>query len=242
VTHPSQWKQVHLADVGTSEPFLARLTLGLVEILNATSFARREEITSGLMNMTTECLIPAFLSLRVLRRIAGSPDEPLLTKTKQFDDMCKSLWSAYKDRMQSVTRLMGYDIGFLFQKDSVFEEGCKEFVKVHPEVSEELIARMKGNRATWQPELARFRNDYLEHQKIQREDVAAFYSLPRAEETFRNVWITVEEILVLLMAAGLHPMTCLREIPENERNPSNPLRFGFAWRTPPTLSESPSNP
>ncbi len=220
------------ADVGTEEPFVARVSLGLLEVLNATSYQKRDEIKSAIWGLTRDCLMPAFISLRELRKIAGDPEVPILTKTKNFDDMCRSLWAAYRDRMKSAARLMGYDIGFLFDKDSLFEKGCEEFPKTHPLVNVELIGRMKLSRATWQRDLARFRNDYLEHQKLTQEEVAEFYSLPRAEALFERVWVSIEEILVILLAAGLHPSSCLREIPEAERNPANPLRFGFAWRKP----------
>src|SRR5712692_9182054 len=143
VTHPSQWKPALFADVGTQEPFVARVALGLCEVLDATFYEKREKIRSAVFRLTTECLMPAFLSLRELRKIAGNPEVPMVTKIKNFDDMYKSLWTAYKDRMQSAARLMGYDIGFLFGKDSVFEDGCKDFLKANPHVSDELISRMK---------------------------------------------------------------------------------------------------
>ena len=60
--------------------------------------------------------------------LSGNPNVGVLNKVKRFDDMCKSLWSAYKDRMQTAARVMAYDIGFLFQENSSFEEGCKAFV------------------------------------------------------------------------------------------------------------------
>ena len=228
-TPPSQWTRVPFADVGTEEPFIARIT-GLLDVLQATSYEKRDEIRDAVMTVLVDCLMPAFVSLRELRAIAGDPTAPILTKTKHFDDMCKSLWSAYKDRTQSAARLMGYEIGFLFQNDAEFEKGCAAFGYANPCVDKELIERMKSNRATWQPDLKRFRNDYLEHQKIPREEMAPFYSLQRAEELFERVWVAAEEILVLLMAARLPTATCLREIQEAERNPNNPKRFGFAWR------------
>jgi hypothetical protein len=43
------------------------------------------------------------------------------------------------------------------------------------------------------------------------------------------VWLSIEEILAMLLAAGLPPDVGLREIPEAERNPALPVRFGFAW-------------
>jgi hypothetical protein len=230
---PNEWKFKLFSDVGTSEPFVTRITIGLPEILDATFYENRDEISESILGLCMDCLLPAFLSLRELRKIVGNDEIPIVMKTKYCDDMYKSLWTAYKDRMKSTARLMGYDLGFLFQKDLAFEDGCKEFPKAHPEVSHELIIRMKGNRTTWQPDLARFRNEYLEHQKVKREDVAVFYSLEHAELTFRNVWITIEELLVILLATKLSPKMCLREIPEAERNPQVPKRFGFAWTNSP---------
>jgi len=211
------------------------MSLGLIEVLDSTLYQNKDEIKDVILRLFMECLIPAFLSLRELRKIADKEEIPELTKTKNFDDMCKSLWSAYKDRMQSVAKLLGYDIGFLFQRDSLFEQGCDDFLRAHPEVNAELISRMKGNRAKWQPDLLRFRNDYLEHQTIKREDVASLYSLQHAEMFFGNVWVAIEEILVILMAAKLPPMIELREIPESERIPSLPKRFGWALANPPQL-------
>jgi hypothetical protein len=228
------------ADVGSSEPFVARIPLGLADLLDGTTQLNKQEIKEAIMSAFVDCLMPAFLSLRELRQIAAKDEIPLANKTKHFDDMCKSLWSAFKDRMQIAAKLMGYDIGFLFQRDSLFEQGCTDFSKAHPEVSPVLIAEMKARRATWQSELARFRNDYLEHQTIKREEIAAFYSLERAERLFDSVWVAIEETLVVLIAAKLVPLAALREIPLAERNPACPKRFGWAWASlPPGALRSP---
>jgi len=40
--------------------------------------------------------MPAFMSLRELRTIAGDPNVGVLNKVKRFDGMCKSPWSAYR--------------------------------------------------------------------------------------------------------------------------------------------------
>lgn len=235
MTEPSQWKVRPYADVGTSELFVTRISLGLPDVLDGTFYENRDEINEAIVLLSMECLTQAFLSLRELRKVAADEKCPVLTKIKYFDDMCKSLWTAYKDRMQSVTQLMGYDIGFLFKRDSEFEKGCEDFLKSHPEVSAELIARMKVNRATWQQELSRFRNNYLEHKTIKQKDVATLYSLERAEVFFQKVWIAIEELLVILMAVKVSPMFGVREIPEAERNPVLPKRFGWALKHPQPL-------
>lgn len=146
---PNTWTIRHFADIGTNEPFVTRITLGLLEVLDGTLYKNKEEIKEAIAGLSMECLMPAFTSLRELRKIAGNSEIPTLTKIKNFDDMCRYLWTAYKDRMKGAAKLMGYDLGFLFQKDSAFEKGCDAFLKANPEVDPDLIARMKGNRATW---------------------------------------------------------------------------------------------
>jgi len=228
---PSQFHVLPYANVGAGEPFVARVMIGLLEILGAAPYREVEKgkIRDSITGLGTECLIPAFISLRELRQTANRPDVPVLNKTKNFDDVYKYLWTAYKDRTQTTARLMGYDIGFLFQKDSKFEEGCAAFPKANPDVSSELIRVMKIYRSTWQPELLRFRNDYLEHQTISREAVAEFYSLEKAERMFASVWIAIEEILVLLIAAKLSLGITIRELSKSEQVTGIPKRFGFAW-------------
>jgi hypothetical protein len=221
----------NFADVGTSEPFLARIALGLAEILDTTYYDKRNEIKAGIIE-TMNSLLSAFLSLRQLRGIADDRSAPLMTKVKHFDDMCGSLWTAYKDRMQNVTRLMGYNIGFLFEEDKKFEKGCASFPIEHPQVDGALIQRMKQHRATWQSDLERFRNQYIEHRKLKQEEVASFYSLARAEALFQSVWVGIEETLIILMAAGLPPAFCVHEIPQANRNPHAPKRFGISLRGP----------
>jgi hypothetical protein len=231
VANPFPFKFSNFADVGTSEPFLARIALGLLEILDTTYYPKRTEIKAGIME-TMKSLMSAFIALRHLRSVAGDPSAPLMTKMTHFDDMCGSLWTAYKDRMQNVTQLMGYNIGFLFETDAKFEKGCASFPTEHPQVDGALIQRMKQHRATWQSDLERFRNQYIEHRKLKQEDVASLYSLPNAEAFFKNVWVGIEETLIILMAAGLPPALCLLEIPQADRNPQVPKRFRVSLRGP----------
>lgn len=233
LTEPRNWKVHRFADVGSSEPFMARIAIGLPEILGVTSFRNRDEIQEVIVDLAFQCLTPAFMSLRELRKIASDDKIPLLQKTKHFDDMCKTLWSAYKDRMQTAAKLMGFDVGFLFQSNAIFNQGCARFLQANPVIGPHLIALMKYNRDTWQTGLMVFRNDYLEHQKLKSTEVQAYYSLERAETLFENVWIGIEEILVYLMSTALPKMVGLREIPESERSPDLPKRFGWSYSDQP---------
>jgi len=62
----------------------------LPEVLNATLYPKRKEINSAILAIVMDCLMPAFMSLRELRTIAGDHNVGVLNKVKRFDDICKS--------------------------------------------------------------------------------------------------------------------------------------------------------
>jgi hypothetical protein len=76
----------------------------------------------------------------------------------------------------------------------------------------------------------RYRNDYLEHRVAEPDAkmIAAFHRLGSAEATFENVWQAMEDYVALYVIASLPPEIQVVEIPEAERDPSRPTRFGFA--------------
>ena len=239
MVEPHKWKTQRYADVGTSEPFLVRIVVGLPEILGGTKFGdkNKDAIQTAIVDIGSDCLTQAFMALLEFRKAANDPDAAILSKTKPFDDMCKWLWTAYKDRMVTATKLMGYDIGFLFQDDKKFEKGCTAFSANHPEVHAELIERMKLYRTGWQNLLCDFRNEFLEHRSKASNSYAGFYSLKNAEVLFENVWTAIEDILILLMEPKVPVGFAIREIPEAERTPAMPKKYGWAWAqstAPPT--------
>jgi len=222
------------ADVGTKEPFVARTSLGLIDILQAIDLPNKQAISEEIITMLSGSLMPAFLSLRELRKCVDKSDVPVVTKAKHFDDFYRHLWAAYKDRMQKVARLMGFDVGFIFKNDSSFEKEAAQFQSDHPKVHHSFAARLAQDRNLWQTSLSRFRNEFLEHQSLQRESVAGFYELEKAEIAFDNVWMAIEDIIVDLAASMLPPFFQIVEIPEQNRDPACPKRFGFAFVNPPT--------
>jgi hypothetical protein len=225
------------ADVSTQEPFVARIGLGLSDVLDGTELPNKQEIKEELMSgVLFGSLVPAFGSLKELRALTGRSDVAEITQIKNFDDMYRHLWAAYKDRMQKVMALMGFDIGFAFTDEKSFVRGCEQFRAKHPGVDAALLDMLAVDRATWQSQLAKFRNKYLEHQSLRREYVADLYTLDKAEIAFHNVWEAIEDILAILAASKLYPGVQLVEIPEATRNPQCPKRFGFAWAGPPPLA------
>ncbi len=61
-------------------------------------------------------------------------------------------------------RALGFDIGFLFQKDDAFEKGASAFVEQHPQLAD-LVEMMRRDRADFQKRVGEYRNDYIEHRK-----------------------------------------------------------------------------
>ena len=59
---------------------------------------------------------------------------------------------------------MGFDIGFLYQKDMKFEEGLRRFRVDWPGLQAEFEMFLRQTRAEWQNEFSEFRNRLVEHQ------------------------------------------------------------------------------
>lgn len=169
-----------------------------------------------LQNLVLECLIPAFLSLRELRQSVGK-EVPILTKLKHFNDMYRTLWTAYKDRMQTIVKMLGFNIGFLFENDQKFEKGCAQFLADNPRIHPEFHDMLKWDKDSWQNRMSKLRNDLLEHKTLKPEDFPEFYTLQSAEVAFDNVWMAIEDILATLASSRFSQQFCLTEIP-NTRN------------------------
>lgn len=222
-----------MSDVGAGEPFVSRIALGLSDVLNAMFVQNNEDeskaqvVKEELQNLVLECLIPAFLSLRELRQSVGK-EVPILTRLKHFNDMYRTLWTAYKDRMQTIVKMLGFNIGFLFENDQKFDKGCAQFLADNPRIHPEFHDTLKWDRDTWQNRLSKLRNDLLEHKTLKPEDFPEFYNLQSAEVAFDNVWFAIEDILATLAASRFSKQFCLIEIP-NSRNHTALKRFAFGF-------------
>ncbi|GAI53720.1 unnamed protein product, partial [marine sediment metagenome] len=109
----------------------------------------------------------AFISLRELRKFetqgAKGGRVPIITINKSYYNLYNNLWVAYKDGMQRVVKLLGFDVGFLFQKENQFKQGCENFLKQHPNVNQAFTKMLADVRKSWQNILSTIRNYYLEH-------------------------------------------------------------------------------
>jgi hypothetical protein len=218
----------HYANFGTEEPWVARLMLGLRELVFAVpAFGGTRDDFMIELGEVFESLGMAFEELRALReRLADGA--PALDVERSYASFYGYLWKAYKDRFQVAMKALGLDIGFLFQKDFLFEARAAELAGRQPELSD-LIGLMRRDRTEFQKALADYRNNYLEHRRGDPDPrlVGAFHRLDSAETTFENVWQAIEDYVALYVIATLPPFIRVVEVPEQERDPARPTRFQF---------------
>jgi hypothetical protein len=231
---PSQWEVKLFSDIGAGEPFVSRLFIELATVLDAMQVTSADEIKKTdeakeqLGRLMIDCLMPAFVSLRELRNSDRDDKVPELTKTKHFNDLYGSLWTAYKDRTQKVAKILGFNIAFLYDNDKKFTEGCTKFAVDHPAVDGNFFKMLKWHRDNWQNELSKLRDKWIEHQVLKPEDVKKFYNLKTANAIFDCVWLAIEDIIGFLAGAKLSPSVQLAELPDGN-GPTAMKRFCFMW-------------
>jgi hypothetical protein len=216
------------ARFGTGEPWVARLMFGLPELVYAVpAFGSTRDDFRAKLGEVFESLGMAFEALRDLRARTTS-GVAALDVERAYESFYGHVWRAYKDRFQTAMRVLGLDIGFLFQKDAKFEAAAGALVEGHPELHD-LVTLMRRDRAEFKKALSHYRNTYLEHRVTEPDPrlVAAFHRLDSAENMFENVWHAIEDYVALYVIANLPPFIQVIEVPEEERDASRPTRFQF---------------
>lgn len=216
----------HLADFGTSEPWVARIMLGLSDIIAATPLNGRDDVRDALGDVFY-ALSDAFNDLRRLRQLTadGAPRSEL---DAAFSSFYVHLWRAYKDRFQKFIGTLGFDLGFLWKRAKDFNAIAPKFLAKHPKLDEAFLEMLADERQSWQDKFAAIRDDHLEHHKpLPPEFIANFYNLDQAELLFSNAWEAIEDIAATLLSTLLPPVLSLSEIPQGQRDPSVPKRLGF---------------
>jgi hypothetical protein len=196
---PNQWTVVKFADVGTSEEFVRRM-LELFDLLGGTPIPdkQKEVVRDAIADILNEGLLPTFLKLRNIRLSVGA-SLPLVDRLQLYEDFARKLWKSYKDLTQRAAAAMGFEIGFVFQKEPKFEQGLKAFREGNPLVVDNFEEYFRATRKNWQNDLAQFRNGFLEHKKGQRNDFTQFYDPAMVDGLFDVVCRTIVDILVCLM-------------------------------------------
>lgn len=225
---PNQWPKVYFANVGTSEEFVDLFSGEFLELVDASAIYGDEQraVKDAIMTILIEGLMPAFEHLRKIRQSVSTP-VPELNRRQLYEDFARVLWHAYKDLMPKAAMLLGFDIGFQFQKDATFKNGIAKFNEEHPSLIMDIPGVLRRQRVNWQKGLSEFRNDFLEHRK---QDIAAFESYYRpetAEMLFNHAWRTMADLLPVFIEAHFAPTVSIKEIPLAERDPKRPRRFQF---------------
>lgn len=116
---------------------------------------------------------------------------------------------------------------YLADRATAFEKGCQEFGKKYPELPT-FGDWVKSVRVSTEKLIA-IRNNFLEHQNYPRGEFMDYYKPGVAQALFDCVWQEAEGMLAVFISKHFPREVKLRIIPENERDPALPKKFGFAW-------------
>jgi hypothetical protein len=231
-----------ISDFGTSEPWVARIHLTFLDLLKfvrpgpveevkklsgpeivATTKAKQEAAT-GLIFALAEDLGQAFIELRRIRQPDGTMATEL-AQSKAYRDLYGHLWAAYKSRFQKLMGTLGYDVGFVFDKDSKFETRATEFLAQHPDIDASLVDRVRNDRAGWQKALADYRNDGEHNTTVPLFNGHPMHDQRSAEVIFSNVWHEIEDIFIACMVEEFGKQLTIFEIPKADRDPRCPKKY-----------------
>ena len=223
-----------LASFGTGEPWVARVVIALPELLDATPLEpESKEEARRAIGLIHEELGMASQTLRDVERLAAQPSAAELELLRAYTDLYDHLWRAYKDRFPKLACALGYDIGFLFQKQATFEARLEQFVAENPGLPADFAAMLARGRASWQNGLALFRNEVLQHRHVVDPRLVRVLLRPDSARTvFDNVWQAIEDIATCFISLALPPIVALDQIPERDRDTSCPRRFRLALTAP----------
>jgi hypothetical protein len=220
------------ADIGTDEQFV-REFLEVATLLDGVYLPNEAKKATKelLMSVMVDGVMPAFLELRAIRESKGK-DLPVIDRHQLFEDFTRKIWKAYKDLTQTAVRSMGFNIGFLYQGEKEFESGLADFRKQFASVYPNFELYLRGVRNTWQNDLSKFRNSFVEHQQAERSEFAKFYDPELVEELFFAAWRTVVNIFVMLMNLLTPPWSQIVEHCDEVHGPGWPNRFRWDINVP----------
>jgi len=225
---PRDWDKAQFSSTPGEGPFMEFFFGEIYDLVNTSTIdgKDREELRDAIMVMVTEGLLPAYEDLRAIRAYKDQ-QIPVLNRKKHCDDFVRALWHGYKDLMPKIAALLGYDIGFLFQRDGKFKSGLEAFVAENRDhLLLDVAEFMPRQRDGWQDELKTFRNEYLEHRD---EDVASqvekFYEPAWAETVFVHAWRTAAELIVFLLETRFPPQMSIMHRTMERQFPNHPRLY-----------------
>lgn len=192
------------SDVGMGEVFMARLVHLHDRILSGVyGLDNKKEIKNSIMRVIFDGLEPAFRSLREIRKEWADDKVPEKRKRQHIENVYLYLTIAFKDRFQQTAKEFGYDIGFIFQKDSAFEKEAEKFIKLYPKIGNDLVQVAKYHRANWLSKIISVRNDVIDHagekDRERIKELEKGLTLQYAESLFDNCWRAIEDAILLFV-------------------------------------------
>lgn len=257
VVRPVQpdWTFQKVADEGSSSPFMARLMIGMLRLRDTVS----EAVDRGRLDEPYDFVIKSLISARdAMReltkvwedherkvderevahvrgkalRIDESVDREL---GQEADAFLNAASRVLKKGMQDVARVLGVNIGFLFQKESAFETGVNALQSSDPSLADYL-----RQARTWSETVQQARNA-VEHEgwTLPRVEYARAGDKIKAIEpgiigrpvtefmafTFDRLVCFVEDVTAHLLKQKLPNLTTLTEVPLTQRPAEVPERF-----------------
>jgi len=245
-----------IGDEGSTSPFIARLMMGVMEIRDAVyddEVGRNrfdelyDPILSGLRSAreTSQDIAKDWEQHRAkvesgaivsangrLVRISENIDRSM---KRDLESFLNTAVRTIKHSLQTLTKYLGIDIGFLFQKESPFQLGIKKTRAFDPALADYLLATRQ-----WSEPLLLMRND-LEHSTFPalkvsyvldnspvRAEEPRFDQKPITEFTkdvLSRICCFVEEMTVFCLRRKLPGGFEIAEVPRTERDPIAPSRF-----------------
>jgi len=244
-----------IGDEGTSSPFVARLMLGVMQIRDAVYDDKTRlhfdklyaPVLSGLQNAreTSQDIAKEWEQHRAkvesgaivrasgrMVRISESIDR---SQKRDLEGFLNTAVRTIKNSLQVLANDLGMDIGFLFKKESAFQEGITKTRAFDPILADYLLATRQ-----WSEPLVLMRND-LEHGTIPvpkvsymldsspvRADEPRFNGRPITEftnEVLDRIYCFVEEITVYCLRKKLPRGFEVTELPLADRDLRAPERF-----------------
>lgn len=209
------------SNFGTDELWVARVWLQTKDILKYISLPNNDELDFR-FDRVVEQLEIACIHLRRIEDQKAFLRLPTFDQHAEYVAFYNSVWWAYKDRFQLFMKELGFDIGFVFQKDKDFEKGAKKFANAHPDVAE-FIEVARTDRKLWQNQLALHRNAL--HSGDRRGEKHDPDNPNDARMIFDNVWQAIEEDFAYLGEKVMDEAWTLVEVPEEQRDDTIPVRF-----------------
>lgn len=253
---PSKFVVQKLADEGSSSPFMARLYLGMFRLRDVVfpDYAKRdifdkpyERVMEALLNTRSASQEIAQLVADHFGKLAKGEVGQLRGHTiyieKPIDkELCKEVETflnsavrALKQGMQEVTKVLGKDIGFLFKKQSAFEDG----IRILEKDDRHLAAYLREMRK-WSERLINSRNA-IEHEgwilsKVRYTEISGIIRADEPEISGQKVSdfvkfimdrliCFVEEVTAHRLAVRMPAGITVTEIPLFQRESDMPLRF-----------------